>query len=1116
MRWSLWFAVSVASLLLFGTGAPPAVAQQTIAEARSQGTGATVTVEGVVTRALGDFVRFQDESGATGASGLVVRQPSGPFFQDVQDGTIADGTRIRVEGTLSEFNGLLQINDEDLASYEILGETSIPAPQSVSLSTLNDAGEDYESELVTISDLQFTEEVSTFSADATYELTRPGSSSTFDFRVQGDDESEVGGTIAPPGTFTYTGVVGQFNQGGSATSGYQLIPVLRSDVEGGLFFAFTGAFNVSQEADGTVTAAVRAFNVPDGQSVTVSASASGDGTASVSRDLSGGISPSTLSFTGPNPAPQTVSLSLADDGETEGVEYLVLNLTSSDGAVKGTFTQWILDDATSQGPVAAGLEGSALRDALFATYGNPPTLGYGPARDTLYRRVFNENGTVEGFYSGYQVSVDPNGGDASGQALDGGVNTEHTYPQSLGAGDEPARSNMHILVPARDAVNSARSNYAYGEIPDAETDTWFFQSQSQSAPPSTNRDAWSELDDSPQDRDDRRFEPREAVKGDVARAVLYFATAYPNRTDLAFVNRQKATLLQWHQDDPVDAVEMRRNVLQAAYQGNRLNPFVVDPTLADRAFGTLEAPQGLTATADDTSIQLRWNEPLGGVVQGYNVYRATEAFTDPDGATKLNADPLVATTYTDADALLGQAYVYRIATVDDQGNESDLSASLETFIYPSTLTYQFSQSLSSPGSPTGYRLVALPGEGEAPVADVAGPSLGTANVEWTAYWDDGSDQNFLQQLDGSDTFTFRPGRGFWIAGAADLTVDRAVSNVSLSNAATTVPLHEGWNIISNPLPVDVDWTAVEGANGGSLQPIWAWDGAYAEAGVFATAASGQAYYFLNDSGLSELTIPLERSSGTAQPTQVDAQRVVALSVEEEGTSGATGRIVVGESSDASNGSDAHDLVAPPSPFGGAALHLVDEEASSERRARLLHERRAPATDGGHRYTVRLDATAGTAVTLRAETLPADATTSAVLVREDTGRRYDLRATPAVTINAGPDATPLTLLVGTKAFTEGTSDPVAKTMSLDAPAPNPFRDRTVFRYVLPEATHVQAVIYDLLGRRVRTLVDSRQPRGENQLTWDGTGASSQPLASGLYLVRWQIGDTQRVHKVMHVR
>ena len=68
----------------------------TINEARNQGVGTEVTVDGTVTRAFGNFVRFQDESGPTGASGLVVRQTSGAFHDDIQDGTITQIGRAHV------------------------------------------------------------------------------------------------------------------------------------------------------------------------------------------------------------------------------------------------------------------------------------------------------------------------------------------------------------------------------------------------------------------------------------------------------------------------------------------------------------------------------------------------------------------------------------------------------------------------------------------------------------------------------------------------------------------------------------------------------------------------------------------------------------------------------------------------------------------------------------------------------------------------------------------------------------------------------------------------------------------------------------------------------------
>src|SRR6056297_2434108 len=90
---------------VFVLAATSSVAQVPIYEARQQGDGSDVTVEGTVTRAYGDFVRLQDDSGPTGASALVVRQTGGGLYDDIQDGTVSRGTELQVSGTLSDFNG---------------------------------------------------------------------------------------------------------------------------------------------------------------------------------------------------------------------------------------------------------------------------------------------------------------------------------------------------------------------------------------------------------------------------------------------------------------------------------------------------------------------------------------------------------------------------------------------------------------------------------------------------------------------------------------------------------------------------------------------------------------------------------------------------------------------------------------------------------------------------------------------------------------------------------------------------------------------------------------------------------------------------------------------------
>jgi len=214
--------------------APPA---QTIADARSQPMGSTVTIEGTVTRAFNAFVRIQDDSGPTGASGIVIRQTEGSgnadFRDDVASGTIQPGTQLRISGTTSAFSGLIQINNEDLASYEVMGQGSVPTPQTISLDQLaDDVGEDYESELVRVEGLTFPDASGTFENGTTYTVEE-GDGTQADFRVQGEDETALGGASIPSGTFTYVGIVGQFNSFGDVRDnvGYQLIPVRESDLQ---------------------------------------------------------------------------------------------------------------------------------------------------------------------------------------------------------------------------------------------------------------------------------------------------------------------------------------------------------------------------------------------------------------------------------------------------------------------------------------------------------------------------------------------------------------------------------------------------------------------------------------------------------------------------------------------------------------------------------------------------------------------------------------------------------------------------------------------------------------------------------------------------------------------
>jgi hypothetical protein len=84
----------------------------------------------------------------------------------------------------------------------------------------------------------------------------------------------------------------------------------------------------------------------------------------------------------------------------------------------------------------------------------------------------------------------------------------------------------------------------------------------------------------------------------------------------------------------------------------------------------------------------------------------------------------------------------------------------------------------------------------------------------------------------------------------------------------------------------------------------------------------------------------------------------------------------------------------------------------------------------------------------------------------------------------------------------------RTFALEQNYPNPFNPSTTIQYQLPEEVKVRLEIYDLLGRKVTTLLDRRIPAGYHEVSFD---ASS--LASGVYIYRLTAGSFSKTRKMM---
>lgn len=191
----------------------------------------------------------------------------------------------------------------------------------------------------------------------------------------------------------------------------------------------------------------------------------------------------------------------------------------------------------------AGTLSAALRDATAAL-----RCDYDDSRELLFMELFNDSGQVTCVYTGetFLVASYPPDWDE--------VNTEHTWPQSQGADDDPAQCDLHHLYPTDSQANATRGNTPFGEVTG---DVTWSQGGSQ-----LGEDARGEL----------VFEPRDDHKGNVARSMVYFAVRY----GYTLSDDQLDLFAAWDTQDPVDVAETTRTWAIADALGTA-NPFVVCP-----------------------------------------------------------------------------------------------------------------------------------------------------------------------------------------------------------------------------------------------------------------------------------------------------------------------------------------------------------------------------------------------------------------------------------------------------------------------------------------------------------------------------------------------------------
>lgn len=97
--------------------------------------------------------------------------------------------------------------------------------------------------------------------------------------------------------------------------------------------------------------------------------------------------------------------------------------------------------------------------------------------------------------------------------------------------------------------------------------------------------------------------------------------------------------------------------------------------------------------------------------------------------------------------------------------------------------------------------------------------------------------------------------------------------------------------------------------------------------------------------------------------------------------------------------------------------------------------------------------------------------------------------------------------------EGEDETIPSSFELFQSYPNPFNNTTAIKYRLQKTADVSLVIYNVLGQKVRTLVEEEKQRGAVTVIWDGKDEQGKDLSSGIYFYRLTAGEVSQTRKMV---
>ncbi len=403
-----------------------------------------------------------------------------------------------------------------------------------------------------------------------------------------------------------------------------------------------------------------------------------------------------------------------------------------------------------------------------------------------------------------------------------------------------------------------------------------------------------------------------------------------------------------------------------------------------------------------------------------------------------------------------------------------------------------------------YQMISIPLLISNPVIDsVLTSSYGAYdNTKWRVLrWNPGTNSySEYPELNGN----LVPGNAFWL-------IENEGKSFNIKNAVTvsssgsySVNLQPGWNQVGDPYAFPVDWDSV--LNTGQVQLPIHWNSDIEDYEINQRVLQPwDGYWVFNpDTGIVSITFRPIASSGVPKLKSLQAAELksdefmVQLRAKIENTNIVDEENYVGMLESAKEGKDRYDVLAPPSITGNLNFNVVSgdteyaENIVSPSKEGAYWDIESSTNQKDKNLIVEIDTT----------TMPG-------------GFKMwflDRERKVSIPINGDKIGIPIPrsgkgsyrIITGNEAYAKENSENISLVpleYSLSQNYPNPFNPTTNINYQLKELSKVTLEIFNILGQRIRVLINNQvENPGQYRVMWDGTNGSGNRVATGVYIYR----------------